>query len=70
MEIAVAQPAPVDEFDAELERALGFANEFALVEAERLVEGADRRDRRLADADGADFLGFDQGDRAILAQRH
>jgi hypothetical protein len=34
-----------------------------LVDAERRVEMADVRDRRLADADGADLGRFDQGDR-------
>ena len=63
MEIALADPAPVHELDAELERRLGRADELVLVDPEHAVEGDQRRDRRLADADRADLLGFDQGDR-------
>ncbi len=36
MEVAVPEPRPVDELDAELEAALGLADELVLVEAEQL----------------------------------
>jgi hypothetical protein len=62
VEIAGAGRAPVDELDAELERALGRGDELVLVDAEHPVESDQRRDGRLADADGADLLGFDQRD--------
>src|SRR3546814_6620234 len=58
--IDVADPAPVAELDTELERAPRFPNELILVDADQRVEQADRRDRRLADADRADLLAFDQ----------
>jgi hypothetical protein len=38
VDIALAQPAPVDEFDAKLERAHRFGNELVLVDMERAVE--------------------------------
>jgi hypothetical protein len=60
VDVAVALPPPVDELDAELDGTLGFPQEFILVEAEGAVEEADLRDGRLADADGADRVGFDE----------
>ena len=38
----------------------GLAEELVLVDAELEIEREDRRDRRLADADRADRLGFDE----------
>jgi hypothetical protein len=64
MDVALADPAPVDELDAELEGGIGRRHERRLVDAERLVERAQMRQRRLADADDADLLRFDQLDAA------
>ena len=61
--VAMAGSQPIDEFDAELEGALGLADEIVFVEAERAVEQADLRDGGLAHADDADLVGFDQADR-------
>jgi hypothetical protein len=47
----MARLEPVDELDAELERAPGRAEERVFVEPERVVEQMDLRDRRLADPD-------------------
>jgi len=69
MEVALAEPGPVDEFDPELEGALGALEELGLVQAQGLVEDPDRRNRRLADTDGADLIGFDQRDTTALRQR-
>ena len=60
--IAFARPQPAVEFDPELERALGLAQEFRLIEIERGVEQVDLRDRRLAHPDRADLVTFDQFD--------
>src|SRR3546814_4363953 len=64
--IDVADPAPVAELDTELERPARFADELILVDADKGVEQADRRDRRLADADRADLLAFAQPDRQMV----
>src|SRR5690606_18502969 len=62
VDVAVAEPSPVDELDAELDRPLGRAQELVLVEVEHGVEVDDRRDRRFAHSDRADRVRFDQRD--------
>ncbi len=62
MEVALAGRAPVDELDAELERALGRGDELVLVDPEHVVVGDERRNRRLADPDGADLVRLDEVD--------
>src|SRR6185437_16469199 len=62
MEVALPDRAPVHELDARLEGATGRAQELVLVDVEHAVEAEDRRDRRLANSDGADRIRFDQGD--------
>ena len=69
MKISLADPAPVDELDSQLVGAARFAHECRLVDPEPVVEEPDRRDRRLADADGADLFGFDDRDGAGAAKR-
>ena len=63
MHVAVAEEGPVLELDAQLEGALGLAQELVLVDAEHRVEANDARDRGLTDADDADLVGLDHGDR-------
>ena len=62
--VAVADRAPVHELDAELERAARGAQELVLVDAQDAIEGDDVRDRRLADTDDADLVGFHEPNRA------
>jgi hypothetical protein len=59
---------PASELDAELERPVGGSKKLGLVEAEADDEVVDLRDRRLADPDGADLVGFDQRDRGAVAE--
>src|SRR5690348_13833081 len=62
MDVGIAFAAPAHELDAKLEGGAGAGHELGLVQAEPLVEGADMGKRRLADADDADRLGFDEMD--------
>src|SRR5688572_29515736 len=66
MDVTVSGSSPVDELDAELEGRLRLADEVVLVEAQHPVEVLDLRDRRLADAHRADFLGLDDLDPAVV----
>lgn len=60
MHVAIALSAPIDEFDAELERALGRLDEARFVDAEHGVEGDKGRNGGFPDADRSDLLGLDQ----------
>src|SRR6185437_5620019 len=67
MKVTMPEARPVDELDAELEGAARLADEIVLVDAENLVEGAQRRDGRLAHAHRADLRGLDDFDGAVAA---
>ena len=69
VKVFMAELRPVLELDAQFDGALGFAKEFVLVDAEGVVEQADRRNRRFAHADGADFGGFDHSYRAAAGPK-
>src|SRR4029077_8873990 len=62
MNVTVAEPRPVFERDAELDRTARHAEELALVEIENLVEGTDGGERGFAHTHGADLFRFDQRD--------
>src|SRR5256885_15582273 len=62
MNVAVAGLPPIDELDAELERALGALHELDFVELDQLVIFLDRRDRGFADSDRADRFALNQLD--------
>src|SRR5438552_2375786 len=68
MYIGVSDTSPVVELDTELERAAGPPDEVRFVDLEQAVEVAQMRDRRLADPDDADLLGFDQRHLEPLAE--
>ena len=68
MKIGVPLAGPVDEFNAELERAICLSHECRFIDSEPLIEKSNRRNRRFADADGSDGFGFDEGDVAGLAE--
>lgn len=56
VEMPVARNAPVAKFNAQLERALRFADKIEFVDAEQGIALRQQRDRRLPDTDDADFL--------------
>ncbi len=64
VEETVAKLAPVAELDAQLEAGLRAAHEVGFVDSQRLVVGANGRQRGLADADGADVRRLDDDDLA------
>src|SRR5437588_12763277 len=65
VDVAMTDVRPVDELNAELVGGIGRADEIALVDVHQFVEQHDLWDRRFADADGADLLGFDQLDLEV-----
>lgn len=67
--VAMTGPRPAVEFDAELDRALSRGKKLILVDAECVVEQTDLRDRRLADADGADRVRSDERHRPARRQK-
>ena len=62
MHVTMAQAVPIDEFDGQLERPLRCLQKRILVQPQRLIEQADLRNCRFADANGADLLGLHERD--------
>src|SRR3546814_18636246 len=60
MNVAVTRAPPIHEFDAEFEGGLRRLHKLGFVEPEEVVEILHLRQRRFADADGADLFGFDE----------
>ncbi len=69
VDVGLPRPQPVGEFDAELEAGVGAPQEIGLVDPQPDQQIVNLRDRRLADADGADRIRFDQGDRRGIAEK-
>src|SRR3982751_7122145 len=65
----MAGAEPLGEFDAELERRVGAAEEIGLVEAKADDQVMDLRDRRFADPDRSDLIGFDERDGGAVAEK-
>ena len=65
VDVAVTDPRPVAELDAELVSGVGRTDEVALVDPEERVEQIDLGNCRLADADGPDLIRFHQLDRKV-----
>ena len=63
MDVAIADPPPIAELDAEFDRGLGRLHERRFADVQRTVEIADVRKRGLADSHGSDFIRLDQLDR-------
>src|SRR5688572_22985198 len=59
MEERVPRRAPIGKLNSQLERRLSLANEIYLVDAKHTVEAANRGQRGLPDANGANLAGFD-----------
>ena len=70
MHVAVAETGPIDEFDAEFVGRVCRADEVVLVDLKQAIEQLNLGDGCLADADGADFIGFDQLDVEIGTLAH
>ena len=68
VDVRIADARPVDELDAEFERALRAFHEIDLVDLEHVVEYFQMRHGCFAHADGADFFRFDEPDRILAAQ--
>ncbi len=62
MKIAVPQTAPVFEFDPELDGAIDGTQKLFFIQFEQGVKRLDQGNDRLAHADRADFVRFNQGD--------
>jgi len=68
VEVPVPLPGPVHKLDAEFESGLRAPHELELVEPHDTVERFDGGNRGFAHAHGADFVRFDQRDRASPIQ--
>lgn len=68
VDVAMAGTQPVAELDSKLEGRVSAPQELGLVEAKADDQIVNLRDRRLADTNRADRVGFDQGDGRAIAE--
>ena len=67
VQVAVPRPHPIVVLDGELEGAVGGSEHRVLIDAEKVVDVADLRNRGLTDADGADGVRLHNVDVEALA---
>src|SRR5271156_5640224 len=58
--VAITRLIPVAKLNPQFERCPGLAHELRLVDSEHVVEDFDVRQRRLADADNSNLIGFNE----------
>src|SRR4051812_1799213 len=68
MKVALSDPRPVDELDAQFESRVRLPNEVIFIDAEHGVESDDRWNRGFAYANDADLFRLDELDAHLFAE--